>query len=70
MAWVTRHALVFDYVPGGVSPSGDDNIIYGITSQSGQMPGTSAGGFGHPHCLDAGKENAVLGALPAVRAIK
>jgi uncharacterized protein GlcG (DUF336 family) len=67
VAWETRHALALDYVPGGVSPAGDDNIIYDITSQSGQMPGVSAGGFGHPHCFDATKENAVLAALPAVR---
>ena len=67
VAWETRHALGLDYVPGGVSPNHDDNIIYDITSQSGQMPGVSAGGFGHPHCLAAGPENSVLAALPAVR---
>jgi uncharacterized protein GlcG (DUF336 family) len=67
VAWETRHALGLDYVPGGVSPAGDDNIIYDITSQAGQMPGVSAGGFGHPHCLHASAENNVLAALPAVR---
>jgi uncharacterized protein GlcG (DUF336 family) len=67
VAWETRHALVLDYVPGGVSPAHDDNIIYDITPQKGQMPGISAGGFGHPHCLAAGPENTVLAALPAVR---
>jgi uncharacterized protein GlcG (DUF336 family) len=67
VAWETRHALQLDYVPGGVSAAGDDNIVYDITPQAGQMPGISAGGFGHPHCLDAAKENTVLAALPAVR---
>jgi uncharacterized protein GlcG (DUF336 family) len=68
VAWETRHALGLDYVPGGISPvAHDDNIIYDITSQAGQMPGISAGGFGHPHCLAAGPENTVLAALPAVR---
>ena len=66
VAWETRHALGLDFVPGGISSAGDDNIIYGITPQSGQMPGVSAGGFGHPHCLAAAPENAVLAALPAV----
>jgi uncharacterized protein GlcG (DUF336 family) len=69
VAWVTRHALGLDYVPGGVSPNGDDNIIYDITPQAGQMPGVSAGGFGHPHCLHPTAESAVLAALPAVRKI-
>jgi hypothetical protein len=55
---------------GGISPAHDDNIIYDITSQKGQMPGISAKGFGHPHCLDAAKEDSVLAALPAVRKLK
>jgi uncharacterized protein GlcG (DUF336 family) len=67
VAWTLRHTLGLDYVPGGVSPNHDDNIIYDITSQTGQMPGVSAGGFGHPHCFSADKENAVLAALPLTR---
>jgi len=67
VAWETRHALALNYVPSGVSSAHDDNIIYDITAQSGQMPGISAGGFGHPHCFNADSENAVLAALPAVR---
>jgi hypothetical protein len=67
VAWETRHALGLDFVPGGISSAGDDNIIYDITAQSGQMPGVSAGGFGHPHCLAPAPENAVLAALPAVQ---
>jgi hypothetical protein len=67
VAWETRHALGLDYVPGGISPNHDDNIIYDITPQAGQMPGISAGGFGHPHCLKPAAETTVLMALPAVR---
>jgi len=67
VAWETRHALGLDFVPGGVSPAGDDNIIYDITPQAGQMPGISAGGFGHPHCLNATAENTVLSSLPGVK---
>jgi uncharacterized protein GlcG (DUF336 family) len=55
IAWRTRNNLNLDYVPAGVS--GDsahkDNIVYDITSQAGQMPGVSAGGWGHPACSAA-----------------
>ncbi len=44
IAWKLRDALGLDNVPGGVSTSGDDNIIYDIEE------GISAGGFGHPVC--------------------
>ena len=71
IAWRTRHTLNLDFVPSGVS--GDsahkDNIIFDITPQPGQMPGISAGGFGHPHCSStpAGQNNesAIAAALPA-----
>ena len=29
IAWKVRHALKLDYVPKGVSPTNDDNIVYG-----------------------------------------
>ena len=52
IAWRTRHTLLLDYVPGGVS--GDDarpdNIVYDIVPQAGQMPGVSPSGWGHPAC--------------------
>ena len=50
IAWKLRHALKLDYVPGGVSATKDDNIIYDIAD------GKSAGGFGHPECADASTE--------------
>lgn len=66
IAWKTRHGLSLDYVPNGVS--GDtmrpDNIVYDITPQTGQMPGVSANGFGHPTCSAAA--TAIAAALPPV----
>jgi uncharacterized protein GlcG (DUF336 family) len=44
IAWKLRHALKLDKVPGGVSPTKDDNIVFDITN------GKSAGGWGHPVC--------------------
>jgi uncharacterized protein GlcG (DUF336 family) len=44
IAWKTRDTLSLDYVPAGVSGTGDDNIVYDITN------GVSAGGWGHPEC--------------------
>jgi hypothetical protein len=40
-----RDALGLDLVPGGVSATGDDNIIYDIG-----VDGVSGSGFGHPEC--------------------
>jgi uncharacterized protein GlcG (DUF336 family) len=55
IAWKTRNILDLDHVPGGVSGDATrpDNIVYDITSQAGQMPGISAGGWGHPVCSAA-----------------
>ena len=52
IAWRVRNGLGLDHVPAGVSPDGTrkDNIVYDITAQSGQMPGVSASGWGHPAC--------------------
>ncbi len=44
IAWKVRHGLNLDYVPSGVSPTKDDNIVYDITN------GISASGWGHPQC--------------------
>ncbi len=41
IAWKLRSALKLDYVPAGVSPEGDDNIVNDITS-----------GWGHPICTE------------------
>ena len=42
IAWKVRHALELDYIPGGVSPDGDDNMVNDI------VDGTSTSGWGHP----------------------
>lgn len=44
IAWKLRDALNLDYVPAGVSATGDDNIIYDIEE------GRSVSDFGHPRC--------------------
>ena len=44
IAWKLRHKLNLDYVPKGVSPAQDDNIVYDITD------GVSTSGWGHPEC--------------------
>jgi len=66
IAWRTRDTLDLDHVPAGVS--GDaarkDNIVYDITPQAGQMPGVSAGGWGHPHCVNPAAETAIAATLP------
>ncbi len=44
IAWKIRHLLKLDYVPAGVSPTKDDNMVNDITN------GKSASGWGHPSC--------------------
>lgn len=39
IGWITRFKLNLDNVPAGVSPTGDDNIIFDLTNP-----------FGHPTC--------------------
>lgn len=51
-AWKLRDALGLDHIPGGVSPTGDDNMVLDISD------GTSAGGWGHPGTTD--KDNATV----------
>jgi len=66
IAWRTRDTLDLDSVPAGVSgdASRPDNIVYDITPQAGQMPGVSAGGWGHPAC--SGAATAIAAGLPVV----
>jgi len=66
IAWRTRHGLVLDYVPAGVSGDATrpDNIVYDITSQPGQMPGVSPSGWGHPVC--SASATTIAGTLPVV----
>ena len=61
IAWRTRNNLGLDHLLGIAGVSGDparpDNIVYDIAA------GVSAGGFGHPKCINTGDETA----LPAVQ---
>src|SRR4051812_19747664 len=49
IAWKIRNRLNLDNVPGGVSPTHDDNIIFDISPDAHLHP-VSASGFGHPVC--------------------
>lgn len=44
IAWKVRNKLKLDFVPAGISPSKDDNIVNDIKGN------TSSGGWGHPSC--------------------
>lgn len=57
IAWRTRSGLKLDFVPAGVSPTKDDQIIYDIDGSK------SASGFGHPTC--GGKEKDIASSLTA-----
>lgn len=48
-AWKVRDALALDHVPVGISPTGDDNIIFDMKTDPATGPAVSQGGFGHPH---------------------
>ncbi len=67
IAWRVRNNLGLDHLAGVAGVSGDatrpDNIIYDITANPSGGTGISAGGFGHPTCLNTGNQNA----LPRVR---
>ncbi len=56
IAWRVRHALSMDFLAGVGGVSGDptrpDNIVFDITANPSGGTGVSAGGFGHPTCLN------------------
>jgi len=65
ISWRTRHTLILDYVPAGVSQKNDDNINY-----IGLVPDPSlAHDFSHPICTIAGVDgvSAISASLPPVR---
>ncbi|UCC55780.1 MAG: heme-binding protein [Gammaproteobacteria bacterium] len=67
IGWRTRANLSLDQLSGVGGVSGDttrpDNIVYDITPNPDGGAGISAGGFGHPECLNTGDETA----LPVVQ---
>jgi len=58
VAWRTRNNLGLDHLLGVDGVSGDsarpDNIIFDITANPSGGTGISAGGFGHPTCINTG----------------
>jgi uncharacterized protein GlcG (DUF336 family) len=58
IAWRVRHNLGLDHLSGVSGVSGDparpDNIIFDITPNPNGGTGISAGGFGHPACINTG----------------
>jgi uncharacterized protein GlcG (DUF336 family) len=67
ISWRTRHSLNLDFVPGGVSAKGDDNINY-----IGLVPNPSlAHDFSHPICTIAGVDHvsAISANLPPVQKV-
>jgi len=61
IAWKIRHALNLDNIPGGVSPTHDDNIVFDITADAAGHA-NSASGWGHPKCSD--DAGTIAGNLP------
>ena len=51
IAWKTRFNLNLDNIPGGVSGTGDDNIVNDIVGSNGNFKSPS--GWGHPACSKA-----------------
>jgi uncharacterized protein GlcG (DUF336 family) len=67
IAWRVRSLLSLDFLAGVGGVSGDparpDNIIFDITPNPNGGTGVSAGGFGHPTCLNTSGSDT----LPPVR---
>jgi heme-degrading protein len=67
IAWRVRRSLNLDFLAGVGGVSGDparpDNIVFDITPNPNGGTGNSAGGFGHPTCLNTGGSET----LPPVR---
>jgi len=68
IAWHLRHALLMDYVVGGVNPdtTRPDNVIFSAS------PATDSSGFAHPVCTQGAlnsltSANSLVGALEQVR---
>ncbi|MBA3708836.1 MAG: heme-binding protein [Planctomycetes bacterium] len=61
IAWRLRHALDLDHIPGGISPTKDDNMVLDIAD------GKSAGGWGHPETSP--EATAIVNQLPTTHPI-
>ena len=52
IGWKVRDALNLDHIPGGISPTGDDNIVFDIAPDANGHQ-KSTGGWGHALCAEA-----------------
>ncbi len=62
IAWKTRDSLKLDNLPGGVSGTGDDNIVLDLEFDTVTKHMVSVSGWGHPACSSAA--TAIAEALP------
>jgi uncharacterized protein GlcG (DUF336 family) len=67
IGWRVRHILKLDHLGGVGGVSGDaarpDNIIFDITANPNGGTGISAGGFGHPSCINTGDPSKLPAAI-------
>jgi uncharacterized protein GlcG (DUF336 family) len=68
IAWKLRDALKLDYVPAGVSGTGDDNMVHDIANDANGHP-VSASGWGHPECDATSTESTIVANLPTTHPI-
>jgi hypothetical protein len=68
IGWRVRKLLDLDHLAGAHAVSGDparpDNIVYDITENPAGGTGVSAGGFGHPTCINTGNQLALPAVVP------
>jgi len=64
IAWKTRYGLGLDNIPGGVSTTGDDNIVYDTTVHPATGHTASTSGWGHPDCSATATAIAIGGNVP------
>lgn len=68
IGWRVRHSLVLDHMKNTAGVSGDssrpDNIIFDITPNLSGGTGISAGGFGHPTCINTGNPATLPAVIP------
>ena len=53
IAWKTRDTLKLDNIPGGISGTGDDNIVLDLEFDTITRHTSSLSGWGHPACSSA-----------------
>jgi uncharacterized protein GlcG (DUF336 family) len=68
IGWRVRHNLGLDHMANIAGVSGDatrpDNIIFDITPNPSGGTGISAGGFGHPTCINTGNPATLPAVIP------